>query len=86
MKPQRPKRRMTKTDRNNFNYLMNCSPEKFDEWIQEASNDDVDYALELFRFAKLELMVEQMELQEMAIMFEDDTIEAKQIIDRIKKL
>ena len=48
--------------------------------------DDIDYALEIIRRSKAELMVEQMELQDAAIMYEDDIGEAKHILDRIKNV
>lgn len=46
--------------------------------------DDIDYALEIIRKSKSELMVEQMELQELAVMDESDICEAKHILNRIK--
>ena len=52
--------------------------------MEEASDDDIEYALEIIRKSKSELMVEQMELQELAIMDEGDIVEAKYLLDRIK--
>jgi hypothetical protein len=75
---------MKKHDRDNLKFLMTCPEDDFDSWMNEASDDDVSYALELIRQAKSELMVEEMELHETAIMFDDDVVDAKQIIDRIK--
>ena len=61
------------------------APQKdFEKWMEEASMDDIDYALEIIRKSKSELMVEQMELQELAIMDEDDIVEAKHLLNRIK--
>ena len=61
------------------------APQKdFDKWMEEASDDDIEYALEIIRKSKSELMVEQMELQEAAIMDEGDIVEAKHILNRIK--
>jgi len=77
---------MKKYDRDNLKYLMTCTEKDFDSWMNEASDDDVSYALELIRQAKSELLVEEMELHETAIMFEDDVTDAKQLIERIKNV
>jgi hypothetical protein len=61
---------------------MNTTNEGFDEWLDQADNDDVAYALELIRMAKAELMIQEME-------FTDDVsnfTEASQLIERIKNV
>jgi hypothetical protein len=61
---------------------MNTTNEGFDEWLDQADNDDVAYALELIRMAKAELMIQEME-------FTDDIsnfTEASQLIERIKNV
>lgn len=77
---------MKKHDRDNLKFIMTCSEKDFDSWMNEATNDDVEYAMELIRQAKTELMIEEMELHETAIMFEDDVMDAKQILERIKNV
>ena len=53
---------MNEWDKDNLNFIMNASEEGFDEWLEQADNDDIDYALELIRMAKAELMVQEMEM------------------------
>jgi len=77
---------MKKYDRDNLKFLMTCPEKDFDSWMNEATSDDVSYALELIRQAKSELLVEEMELHETAIMFDDDMTDAKQLLERIKNV
>jgi len=73
---------MNKWDRDNLEFIMNTTNEGFDEWLDQADNDDVAYALELIRMAKAELMIQEME-------FTDDVsnfTEASQLIERIKNV
>ena len=73
---------MNEWDRDNLNFIMNTSEEGFDEWLDQADNDDVDYALELIRMAKAELMVQEMEFTDEVSNFN----EASQLIERIKNV
>ena len=52
---------MNSRDRANLDFLMNTSAKDFDEWMNNASNDDIDYAMELIKRSKVELMVQQIE-------------------------
>lgn len=61
---------------------MNTTDESFDEWLDQADNDDIAYALELIRMAKAELMVQEMEFTDEISNFN----EANQLIDRIKNV
>lgn len=73
---------MNEWDRDNLDFIMNTSEEGFDEWLDQADNDDIAYALELIRMAKAELMIQEME-------FTDDISnfnEASQLIERIKNV
>ena len=73
---------MNKWDRDNLDFIMNTTNEGFDEWLDQADNDDVVYALELIRLAKAELMVQEMELTDSVANFS----EANQLIERIKSV
>jgi hypothetical protein len=73
---------MNDWDRDNLNFIMNASEEGFDEWLEQADNDDVAYALELIRMAKAELIVQEMELNDSVANFN----EANQLIERIKSV
>ena len=77
---------MNERDKKNLDFLLKSPQHEFEKWMEEASMDDIDYALEIIRRSKAELMVEQMELQDAAIMYEDDIGEAKHILDRIKNV
>ena len=73
---------MNEWDRDNLEFIMNCSEEGFDEWLDQADNDDINYALSLIRLAKTELMVQEMELTDDISNFS----EANKLIERIKSV
>lgn len=73
---------MNEWDRDNLEFIMNTTDESFDEWLDQADNDDIAYALELIRMAKAELMVQEMEINDNISNFN----EANQLIDRIKNV
>jgi hypothetical protein len=62
---------MNDHDRNNLNFLLTVSPEVFDDWMDQADEDDIDYAIELLRMRKSELTVE----------FLDKTDDVEQLIE-----
>jgi hypothetical protein len=71
---------MNEWDRDNLDFIMNISEEGFDEWLDQADNDDIDYALGLIRMAKSELLVEELSIMDDI----EDTAVAKAILDRIR--
>lgn len=71
---------MNEWDRDNLNFIMNISEDGFDEWLEQADNDDIDYALSLIRIAKSELLVEELNIMDDV----EDTAVAKAILDRIR--
>jgi hypothetical protein len=73
---------MNDWDRDNLNFIMNTTDEGFEEWLDQADNEDVEYALELIRMAKAELMVQEMEFTDEISNFS----EAAQLLDRIKNV
>jgi len=73
---------MNEWDRDNLDFIMNCSEDGFDEWLDQADNDDINYALSLIRLAKTELMVQEMELTDNISNFS----EANKLIERIKSV
>lgn len=77
---------MNSRDRANLDFLMNTSAEDFDAWMQTASNDDIDYAMELIKRSKVELMVQQIELQDLMVEYEEDMTDARLAIERIKNV
>lgn len=77
---------MNEHDRSNYNFLLNISQESFEEWLDQASSDDIDYALEIIKQGRTEATVELMELEDIMYTYDDDMKEAKEVIERIKNL
>ena len=73
---------MNRRDRENLKFLLTVSEESFNDWLSQADNDDVEYALELIKMAKSEFMVKQLELTDEVPNFN----EAKTVIDKIRNM
>jgi|APGre2960657373_1045057.scaffolds.fasta_scaffold76733_2 hypothetical protein len=58
---------MNNWDKDNLKFIMGISGEAFDEWLNQADDDDIDYALELVQRARTELTVKAMEIIDEAI-------------------
>jgi hypothetical protein len=43
---------MNDWDRDNLHFILNTTDESFEEWLDQADNSDIDYALNLIRTAK----------------------------------
>lgn len=71
---------MNQWDRDNLNFIMNSTNEGFDEWLEQADDDDIQYALELIRMAKAELMVQELEFLDEISNYSD----AAKLIERIR--
>ena len=76
---------MNNRDRSNLDFLLNIPAEEFDAWLDVASADDVDYALDLIRKHKAERILEIMELEEVMYSYEEDMTEANKVIERVRK-
>lgn len=48
---------MNTYDRNNLNFILSLDENGFDEWSATLSADDIDYALELLRKARSEVIM-----------------------------
>lgn len=46
--------KLTSLDLTNLRFLMNSDPQTLQEFYESASDEDIDYALELIRYAKQE--------------------------------
>ena len=66
---------MDNYDFHNLEFLMNITDADFDDWLDQASDDDIDYALELIKLAKLELIDDV-----------DNLDEAMAVIQKIKDM
>ena len=73
---------MNDWDSDNLHFILNTTDESFEEWLDQADNDDIDYALGLIRNAKAELLTQEHELLDEV----NDTAEANLLIDRIRNV
>lgn len=71
---------MNDWDRDNLHFILNSTDDSFEHWLDQADNDDIDYALKLIRIAKCELIEQEHDLLNGI----DDVSEAKELINRIK--
>lgn len=55
---------MNEYDRNNLHFIMNLDTREFEDWAMESSDDEIQYAIEIIRQARLELAEQERELLE----------------------
>lgn len=69
---------MNKHDKDNYLFLMSLDPKQFDEWFMTIDDDDIQYAMELFRMARLEIA------EQIATVLDDvqDVTEASNLLKR----
>jgi hypothetical protein len=70
---------MTERDRDNLNFLLTVSPKVFQNWLDQADDDDVEYALELIHYAKMEMIIAELERRDEV----EDVSLARKELDRI---
>jgi adenine C2-methylase RlmN of 23S rRNA A2503 and tRNA A37 len=73
---------MNDWDRDNLQFILNTTDESFEDWLDQADNDDVEYALSLIRTAKAELLTQEYELLDEV----NDMSDANLLIDRIRNV
>ena len=73
---------MNDWDRDNLHFILNTTDESFEDWLDQADNDDVEYALTLIRIAKAELLTQEHELLDDV----ENTAEADLLIERIRNV
>jgi hypothetical protein len=73
---------MNEWDRDNLQFILNTTDESFEDWLDQADNDDVEYALSLIRTAKAELLTQEHELLDEV----NDVSDANLLIDRIRNV
>ncbi len=49
---------MNDWDKDNLHFLLTVDPEVFEDWLAQADEDDVEYAIELLQQAKSELILQ----------------------------
>ena len=71
---------MNDWDKDNLHFLLSVDPEVFEDWLEQADEDDVEYAIELLQQAKSELILQKMEILDDV----EDTTDAKSILQKIR--
>jgi hypothetical protein len=71
---------MNDWDKDNLHFLLTVSSEVFEDWLAQADEDDIEYAIELLQQAKSELLLQKMEILDDV----EDTTDAKSILQKIR--
>ena len=72
---------MNQWDMDNLTWIRSASEEEFQEWMKQASDDEIVYALELLATARKQMSDEIAYLNDYEIV---DYTDAKALIERIK--
>jgi hypothetical protein len=67
---------MNEFDRDNLDFFINTSQEEFDEWMDQASDLELNYAMTLIRTARRELTESELKLLDEI----QDTSQAKELL------
>lgn len=67
---------MNEHDRNNLNFIMSLDEDGFEQWSATLSEDDVNYALELIKAARIEVLMKTAEYADEV----EDTSEAMSVL------
>jgi len=70
---------MDEYDLNNLNFILNLKKKDLDEWWDTISSDDREYAMELLRCYRLDLIDQAVELS-------GDYTLANEVIDRVRAI
>lgn len=70
---------MNKHDQNNLTFLLTCNAKQMRDWIENASEDDINYAFELINKATAEFEMQTLEIMDDV----EDLTEANNIIKMI---
>ena len=72
---------MNEWDRDNLNFLSNCSRAELSDAAKEMDLEDLNYAIKLLRIGRSELMVQEME---QCLDDVEDLTVAKNLLNKIK--
>jgi len=72
---------MNQWDMDNLTWIRSAPEEEFQEWMKQASDDEIRYALELLAMARKQMSDEMTYLNDYEIV---DFTDAKALIGRIK--
>jgi hypothetical protein len=73
---------MNKWDQDNLEFILYANTGEFEEWMQQATRDDIDYALQLIQLHRTELKLAEMEFLES----ESDDLDCTLAIDFINRV
>lgn len=76
---------MNDFDRDNLEFFLTVSSAVFDQWLEQATPEEVAYAINLIRLGNLEKKMEEADLLEQLNPIEKFP-EAKSVIDRIRAM
>jgi hypothetical protein len=72
---------MNEWDRDNLNFLSNCSRAELSDAAKEMDIEDLNYAIKLLRIGRSELMIQEME---QCLDYVEDLTVAKNLLNKIK--
>jgi len=71
---------MNAWDNDNLVWMLTCSEQEFNEWCDQATNDDITYALELMSARKATLALYEAELMDDVVNLQ----QAQTVLDRFR--
>ena len=72
---------MNDWDRDNLNFLMSCPQVTLSQMAKEMDLEDLNYAINLLRIGRSELMIQEME---QCLDYVEDVTVAKNLLNKIK--
>lgn len=69
---------MNDHDLNNIRYIMSLDEHQFDEWMSKVGDDDINYAIEIIKARRVELMMEEALLNDEV----EDLSEAQKVLTK----
>ncbi len=72
---------MNDFDKDNLEFFLHGDEKEFEEWMEQASSEDLDYALKLIRIAKAEMLEQHYDFIDAV----PHTYDAKQLLKQFTK-
>jgi len=73
---------MNKHDQDNVNFIMSLNDEQFEAWADEATEDDIQYALEILQTARVERMLQEQDMLD--LIADSDLTEARAVLQKFR--
>ena len=71
---------MNRHDQDNLNYIMSLDDEQFEAWADEATEDDIQYALEILQTARVERMLQEQDMLD--LIADSDLSDARAVLQK----